>query len=83
MNRDADANLRARVSAALDRASREALGTDGGALELVDVDADRVVQVRLTGACASCPSTIQTLIFGLEAAVRAEVPEVRFLEAVP
>ena len=50
--------------------------------KVVDVS-DGIAQVRFTGACASCPSTIMTLIMGVEQELRARVPEVQFLEAVP
>ena len=42
-----------------------------------------VVQVRLSGACASCPSSVMTLLMGLEHELRQRVPEVEYLEAVP
>jgi len=72
-----------RIEAALDEHVRTVLGLDGGEIELVGIDADRIVQVRMTGACQSCPSSVMTLLFGVEAAIRAAVPEVRFVEAVP
>jgi len=34
---------------------RPALKADGGDVELVDVSAEGVVKVRLTGACHGCP----------------------------
>jgi Fe-S cluster biogenesis protein NfuA len=58
------------------------LGGDD-AVELVEVDADRVAVLRLRGPCASCPATIAPLMTALERAIRAEVPEVRFVELVP
>ncbi|MFO0956731.1 MAG: NifU family protein [Isosphaeraceae bacterium] len=72
-----------RIEAVLDREIRPGLLPDGGDVELVGIDDDRIVQVRMKGVCASCPSTLMTLTFGIEQAVRAEVPEIRFLEAVP
>jgi len=59
-----------------------ALELDIASIEVVDVS-DGIAQVRFTGACASCPSTIMTLIMGVEQELRARVPEVQFLEAVP
>jgi Fe-S cluster biogenesis protein NfuA len=75
--------LRERVEAVLDEHVRPGLRSDGGDVELVDVDEDRIVQVRLRGACQGCPSSAMTVIFGIEATVKAHVPEIRFLEAVP
>lgn len=80
---DRTAELRSRIEAILDRDVRPGLLADGGGVELVGVDDDRIVQVRLLGSCQGCPSTIYTMTMGIEAAVRAEVPEVRFIEAVP
>jgi Fe-S cluster biogenesis protein NfuA len=37
----------------------------------------------MKGACEGCPSSIMTLTFGIEAALKARLPEIRFLEAVP
>ena len=43
---------------------------------------DRIVQIRLLGSCQGCASSIHSTTMGIEAAVKAKVPEVRFLEAV-
>jgi Fe-S cluster biogenesis protein NfuA len=75
-------DLRGRIEAVLDRDVRPGLLAEGGDVELVGVDADRIVQVRLLGSCQGCPSSIYTMTMGIEAAIKAEVPEVRFLEAV-
>ena len=76
-------DLEARIDAVLDREVRPGLRADGGDVELVGVDPDRIVQVRLLGSCSGCSSAVYTLTMGMEAAIKAEVPEVRFLEAVP
>src|SRR5580700_10561391 len=77
------AGLRQRIEAVLDEHVRPGLHADGGDVELVGIDADRIVQVRMIGACQGCPSAIMTLTFGIEAALKTHVPEIRFLEAVP
>jgi Fe-S cluster biogenesis protein NfuA len=64
---------RERIEAVLERV-RPFLQADGGDIELVDVDRDSA-GVRLTGACAGCPSAHMTLYLGLETALRAEIPE--------
>jgi len=48
---------------------RPALQGDGGDIELVDIDGDRVV-VTLTGACAGCPGAHVTLKRWVEAKLR-------------
>ncbi len=75
-------SLRSRVAEVLDRDVRPGLQADGGDVELVGVDVDRIVQVRLLGSCSGCSSAVYPMTMGIEAAVKAEVPEIRFLEAV-
>lgn len=55
---------------------------DGGDVELVEVDEDGVVKVRLLGACGSCPSSTITLKAGIERALLEEVPGVKEIEQV-
>ncbi len=66
----------------IDRDVRPGLRADGGDVEVVGVDEDRIVQVRLLGSCQGCASSIYSTTMGIEAAVKAEIPEIRFLEAV-
>ncbi len=73
--------LRRRVERILDRL-RPALLADGGNLELVDVDEDGTVRITLQGACATCPAQGATLRYGIEAALREEVPEIAAVVAV-
>jgi Fe-S cluster biogenesis protein NfuA len=49
---------------------------DGGDIELVALDGDTVC-LRLSGACADCPSSSLTLQYGVEAALRSEHPGLR------
>jgi len=56
---------------------RPMLQRDGGDIELVDVTADGVVKVKLTGACGSCPMSMMTLKMGVENALKKEIPEVK------
>ena len=74
--------LKERIEAILEEHIRPGLRADGGDLELVDVDEDNIVQVRLQGACQGCPSASFTMTMGIEATLKAHVPEIRFLEAV-
>jgi Fe-S cluster biogenesis protein NfuA len=72
-----------RIEMVLDRDVRPGLHVDGGEVELVGVDDDNIVQVRMQGACQGCPSSIMTLTMAIEAVLKAQVPEIRFLEPVP
>ena len=67
--------LRERVAAVLD-ALRPMMQADGGDIELIDVDPDGVVHVRLQGACIGCPSASMTLTMGIERNLKNQVPEV-------
>ncbi len=73
--------IREKVQAALDKV-RPYLQGDGGDVELVEITADGVVRVRLTGACKGCPMSQQTLKGGVERMVLKEVAEVQRVEAV-
>src|SRR5699024_12880570 len=55
---------------------------DGGDVELIDVDEDGIVQLRLMGACGNCPSSAITLKAGIERALTSEVPGVTEIEQV-
>ncbi len=72
--------MREKVEAVLDKI-RPALISDGGNVELVDVN-DGTVQVRLTGACDGCPMATMTLKMGIEQILRQEIPEVKEVVAV-
>ncbi len=61
---------------------RPFLQEDGGDVELVNVTDDGIVELRLTGACATCPMSIMTLRAGIERALMREIPDVRRVEAV-
>jgi Fe-S cluster biogenesis protein NfuA len=75
--------LRQRIETVLDEHIRPGLRADGGDIEVVGIDDDRIVQVRMQGACQACPSSIMTLTMGVEATLKRLIPEIRFLEAVP
>lgn len=68
--------LKNRVSDVIDEKIRPALQRDGGNIELIDVDDEGVVQVRLQGACAGCPGAMMTLQFGVQRILQEEIQEV-------
>jgi Fe-S cluster biogenesis protein NfuA len=75
-------DLKDRVVQVLAEEVGPALSLDGSAIEVVDVT-DGVVQVRLSNVCAGCPSTIMTVVMGLEQELRQRIPEIEYLEAIP
>lgn len=78
----ASLDLRQRVSQILEKI-RPAIQSDGGDIELVDVTADGVVQIRFHGACVGCPSSNMTLQHGIENNLKERVPEVTSVVPVP
>ena len=58
------------------------LQADGGDIELVDVEEDGTVKVKLLGACAGCPMSQLTLQMGVERILKKEIPEVKKVVAV-
>lgn len=78
----ADGDLRARLARVVAEEVLPALQMDGAGVEVIDVR-DGVVQVRLSGTCTGCPSSIRAVLMGVEEELRRRVPEVEYLEAVP
>lgn len=77
-----DEGTKKRVEEALEEI-RPYLKADGGDVSLVGIDeAERVVRVRLEGACGGCPSAAMTLKGGVEKAVKEHAPEIRTVESV-
>ncbi len=73
--------LKEKVEETLDMV-RPQLQADGGGVDLVDVDDEGVVSLRLTGACAGCPMSTMTLKMGIERVLMKQVPEVKRVRAV-
>ncbi len=61
---------------------RPRLQNDGGDIELVGIDPDNTVRVRLQGACRGCPGAAMTLKMGVERFLKQQVPEVKQVVAV-
>ena len=61
---------------------RPMLQNDGGDIELVGIDEDKTVRVRLQGACSGCPGAQMTLKMGVERLLQQKLPEVKEVIAV-
>ena len=61
---------------------RPMLQNDGGDIELVSIDSDNTVRVRLQGACRGCPGAQMTLKMGVERLLKERLPEVKEVVAV-
>ncbi len=73
--------MKEKVQGVLDRI-RPLLQRDGGDVELIDVQDDGVVKVKLVGACSGCPMSTMTLKNAIEATIKQEIPEVKSVESV-
>ena len=56
------------------------LKADGGGVEFVRLDDDMTVWVQLTGHCANCPHSTQTLKNGIENTMKSVIPEIKSVE---
>ncbi len=61
---------------------RPYLQVDGGDCQLVGIGKDMVVDVKLLGACGSCPMSTLTLRAGVEQAIKKAIPEIARVESV-
>ncbi len=61
---------------------RPALQGHGGDVQLVGINDDKTVKVRLQGACQGCPGAAMTMKMGIERILKEKVPEVKEVVAV-
>src|SRR5262245_44423069 len=72
-------DLKTRVSQALDKV-RPYLRSHGGNVELLRIDPDGVVRLRMQGSCHGCPSSAMTLKLAIEEAIYEQAPDVMAIE---
>lgn len=61
---------------------RPYLQVDGGDVEVVSIEDNTIVKVRLLGACNTCPLNLMTLRAGIERSLMLEFPEIIRIESV-
>lgn len=61
---------------------RPYLQQDGGDIEFVELTNSNIVNVKLLGACGSCPYSTMTLKNGVESAMKKAIPEIVSVEAI-
>jgi Fe-S cluster biogenesis protein NfuA len=76
-----DQSMQERINDAIE-AIRGGLQSHGGDVELVGIDEDNTVRVRLQGACQGCPGAAMTMQMGIEKILKERVPEVKEVIAV-
>ncbi len=76
------ATTRDRIEAVIQEI-RPAVRADGGDVEFVDFDKQQgLVELRLVGACHTCPYSIEMLTAGIEQRLRIELPQVKGVVAI-
>ncbi len=55
---------------------RPFLQQDGGDIQFLELTEDKVVKVKLQGACGSCPHAKITLKNGVESTIKKYIPEI-------
>ena len=55
---------------------RPFLRSDGGDISLLDIEDDKIVKVRLEGACTSCSVNQMTLKSGVEMTIKKYAPSI-------
>lgn len=69
--------MKEKVEKAIEKIGK-VLAADGGSIELVDIDEEKkIVKVRLSGACGSCPFSTMTLKNVAEKIIKEEAGEVK------
>lgn len=71
-----NADLIHRVQEVIDAEIKPMIERDGGIIELVSIDEQGVVRVRLSGACSKCSASSITLHGGIERILRKRFPEI-------
>lgn len=61
---------------------RPFLKMDGGNVELVNIDDNNVVTLKLLGACSGCSMSHMTMRAGIEEAIKKALPEITSVIAV-
>lgn len=77
-----DEDLRELVERVVSEKIRPGLRFDGGDIELVDVQSDGTVRVRLKGHCASCPLSAMTLTERVERVLKEASVQISRVVAV-
>lgn len=74
--------LEARIQATLN-GYRPNLYMDGGDVEVLEVDAQGIVHLRMMGACIDCPISLLTMKLGIQRLLKQNYPdEVRGVNAI-
>ncbi len=71
----------ARINELLDERIRPYLASDGGWLEILDLE-NKTLKIRYQGACGSCPSSLTGTLMAIENMIKDEIdPEIEVVAA--
>ncbi len=70
-----------KIEQALDSV-RPFLIMDGGNVELLGIDENNVVTLKLLGACSGCDMSHMTMKAGIEEAIKKAIPEITAVVAI-
>lgn len=68
-------DLFGRIQRCIDEKIRPFIQMDGGEIELVELTPEKVLKVKLHGACVGCMASSITLQYGVQNAINEEFPE--------
>lgn len=72
---EAEAALRNRVNAVIEKQINPAVASHGGYIDLLDVQGSRIF-IHMGGGCQGCSMSAATLKHGVETTLRTEIPEI-------
>lgn len=78
---DDDSDIVKEIKELIAEKIRPTIQEDGGDLEFVSYE-DKIVRVRLQGACTSCPSSVVTLKNGVRNMLQYHIPEIEDVEQI-
>ncbi len=73
--------LESRVQQVLD-GYRPTLYTDGGDVELLEIDEQGVAHVKMLGACIDCPISLLTMKLGIQRLLKEHFSEITAVNAI-
>lgn len=68
--------MKAKVQEIIMEEIQPVLASHDGGLELAEITGDKIVKIKLTGACSTCPGKQHTVEQFVEAKIKEALPEV-------
>lgn len=68
-------NLLPKIKKCIEKNVRPFIQMDGGDIEVVELTPEKILKVRLHGACNGCPAASMTLQYGVQNAINEAFPK--------